>query len=278
MADHHPGTDSWRLPSAPTRTIRTHVLAPHTPQARHSRRTSRARPSPYRSAPRVRGCRRARRSARVPPAPSTAALAPAAAARSGAGTSAALHRPAGPQRSLQPRARRPSLTLGGRPAARSAAPGLDLRVPAGRRSGPHGRSSRGEGRARRSPAAPERRTGTKSSPARSGARCEVNRRRPTLPGPCGPSTIGAEGLNCSVRNGKRCFPLAIATGNWKETTSAVLQNCTEATTAGNHEVIRQALDRLVPVSSERCRPSRAGLSTWWSTRGLTPSRGWESSS
>src|SRR5215208_2076717 len=40
-----------------------------------------------------------------------------------------------------------------------------------------------------------------------------NRRRPTLPGPCGPSTIVAEGLNCSVRNGKRCFPLAIATGN-----------------------------------------------------------------
>ena len=41
-----------------------------------------------------------------------------------------------------------------------------------------------------------------------------NRRRPTLPGPCGPSTIGAEGLNCSVRKGKRCFPLAVATGNW----------------------------------------------------------------
>lgn len=40
-----------------------------------------------------------------------------------------------------------------------------------------------------------------------------NRRRPTLPGPCGPSTIGAERLNGSVRNGKRCFPLAIATGN-----------------------------------------------------------------
>jgi hypothetical protein len=40
-----------------------------------------------------------------------------------------------------------------------------------------------------------------------------NRRRPTLPGPCGPSTIGAVGLNCSVRNGKRCFPHAKATGN-----------------------------------------------------------------
>ena len=46
-----------------------------------------------------------------------------------------------------------------------------------------------------------------------GSLSEINRRRPTLPGPCGPSTIGAVGLNCSVRNGKRCFPHAKATGN-----------------------------------------------------------------
>ncbi len=38
-----------------------------------------------------------------------------------------------------------------------------------------------------------------------------DRRRPTLPGGCPPSTIGAEGLNGSVRNGKRCFPLAMTT-------------------------------------------------------------------
>jgi hypothetical protein len=57
---------------------------------------------------------------------------------------------------------------------------------------------------------------------------EKSRRRPTLPGPCEPSTIGAEGLNCSVRNGKRCFPLAVATGKRRETeaSSPVLQNCT----------------------------------------------------
>ncbi len=47
---------------------------------------------------------------------------------------------------------------------------------------------------------------------RGGSCARRNRRRPTLPGPCEPSTIGAEGLNCSVRNGKRCFPLAKATG------------------------------------------------------------------
>ena len=36
-----------------------------------------------------------------------------------------------------------------------------------------------------------------------------SRRRPTLPGGCPPSTIGASGLNFSVRNGKRCTPAAI---------------------------------------------------------------------
>src|SRR5262249_36055031 len=45
---------------------------------------------------------------------------------------------------------------------------------------------------------------------------EKNRRRPTLPGPLEPSTIGAEGLNFSVRNGKRCFPLAKATGKGRD--------------------------------------------------------------
>ena len=39
------------------------------------------------------------------------------------------------------------------------------------------------------------------------------RRRPTLPGRCQPSTLGAEGLNCCVRYGNRWIPLAIATGN-----------------------------------------------------------------
>ena len=34
-------------------------------------------------------------------------------------------------------------------------------------------------------------------------------RRPTLPGACAPSTIGAGGLNFSVRNGKRCIPAAV---------------------------------------------------------------------
>lgn len=36
-----------------------------------------------------------------------------------------------------------------------------------------------------------------------------NRRHPTLPGACAPSTIGADGLDFSVRNGKRYFPAAM---------------------------------------------------------------------
>ena len=37
------------------------------------------------------------------------------------------------------------------------------------------------------------------------------RRRPTLPGPFGPSTIGAGGLNFRVRNGNGWNPAAMAT-------------------------------------------------------------------
>ena len=77
----------------------------------------------------------------------------------------------------------------------------------------------------------------------------------------GHSTIGAEGLNCSVRNGKRCFPLAKATGKTRETTpSPVLQNYTVP--MHGYSNIRQALDPLVPVSYECHHSSRSGLSTW----------------
>src|SRR3954471_9419309 len=53
-----------------------------------------------------------------------------------------------------------------------------------------------------------------------------DRRRPTLPGGCPPSTIGAERLNGSVRNGKRCFPLAISPPKRFETAPVELENRT----------------------------------------------------
>ena len=53
----------------------------------------------------------------------------------------------------------------------------------------------------------------RSRPPGAAAFNDKNRRRPTLPGGCPPSTIGAGGLNFSVRNGKRCFPAAMTAGN-----------------------------------------------------------------
>ena len=52
------------------------------------------------------------------------------------------------------------------------------------------------------------------TPASMGGRhLRKNRRRPTLPGGLPPSTIGAGGLNCRVRNGNGCVPAAMATGS-----------------------------------------------------------------
>src|SRR5690349_5598096 len=81
-------------------------------------------------------------------------------------------------------------------------------------------------------------------------RYSKDRRRPTLPGPFRPSTIGATGLDCSVRNGKRYFPRAIATGNLSRPASSGLSKLHNPPTNGYHEIknIRQALDPLVPVS------------------------------
>ena len=50
-------------------------------------------------------------------------------------------------------------------------------------------------------------------PPNGGHRLEESRRRPTLPGGYPPSTIGAGGLNCRVRNGNGCLSAAMATGN-----------------------------------------------------------------
>ena len=58
---------------------------------------------------------------------------------------------------------------------------------------------------------------TKKKPTARYDRCDgllrVLRQRPTLPLRCQSSTIGAVGLNFCVRNGNRCFPHAMATGN-----------------------------------------------------------------
>ena len=83
------------------------------------------------------------------------------------------------------------------------------------RTGPWGRTGRSRSGPERLGPRERMLTGgpsTTSSRPEAARSLKKNRQRPTLPGPCEPSTIGAEGLNCSVRNGKRCFPLAKATG------------------------------------------------------------------
>ena len=86
-------------------------------------------------------------------------------------------------------------------------------APAGRRSacGACARSTR-TGERNSAPAMDRRQLSAKQLPETRRARAggglvaKLNRRRPTLPGGCPPSTIGPGRLNFSVRNGKRCFP------------------------------------------------------------------------
>ncbi len=76
-------------------------------------------------------------------------------------------------------------------------------------------------------------TGATTRKSRPGGRLNQDKPAATYsPRPEGPSTIGAVGLNCSVRNGKRCFPHAIATGTLRDHPSADLENCTVATVLG----------------------------------------------
>ena len=91
---------------------------------------------------------------------------------------------------------------------------------------------------------PRRSSGRSRAATQRGPGFNKNRRRPTLPGGCPPSTIGAEGLNCSVRNGKRCLPLAMRHRKFCETAPVELENRTRPMKVIN---IRQALDPLVPV-------------------------------
>ena len=57
------------------------------------------------------------------------------------------------------------------------------------------------------------RRNTKAPRFREGLLIRLIRRRPTLPGGLPPSTIGAGGLNCRVRDGNGCDPTAMATEN-----------------------------------------------------------------
>ena len=75
-----------------------------------------------------------------------------------------------------------------------------------------------------------------------------NGRRPTLPRSLPRSTIGAEGLDFSVRNGKRYDPLAMTTERLRGRGPLRTLKTAQLTASGGYrKIIRQALEALVPV-------------------------------
>ena len=88
-------------------------------------------------------------------------------------------------------------------------------------------------------------------------------RRPTLPIPCGISTIGPEGLNDRIRNGIGCGPLGMGAPE-----TGWIENYDNDKVCIEEKNVVKPHDRLVPLSLRPHSPSTCGLSTWWSTRGL----------
>src|SRR5262249_11731020 len=104
----------------------------------------------------------------------------------------------------------------------------------------------------------------------------IPRRRPTLPRGLPRSTIGAEGLNCRVRNGNGCGPFAKVTG---KTSYSFPQSHQEKSDRNERTVVRsrdsrlknlmvKPHDRLVLVSFRPRSASTPSLSTWSSPTGL----------
>ena len=201
---------SQDLPSEALRTLRTYVRL----KQKHKHPAGRRRRPPDR----LRNPRRVRPRARRQAAPSCETrhrrpLPPDATSR--------RRRPGAPTLVL---AAKPRRDAGTRSTALLLRPSRS-RGPASRGSGAVTRAGFEEQARRRTRVAPR----SSATQAADGARAPLigrrardhpartskkNRRRPTLPGGCPPSTIGAEWLNCSVRNGKRCFPLAMRHRNF----------------------------------------------------------------
>ena len=145
----------------------------------------------------------ARTAARAPSGPRTAPTS------TGAWTRRTRRRIRGHDPTLPPR---PAPNPGHRPNRRGSGTQRD-----GTPARPHrGPEPRPNAPATLSEATHTRRHGSerRQGPPLSGGPClEKSRRRPTLPGGYPPSTIGAGGLNCRVRNGNGCLSAAMATGN-----------------------------------------------------------------
>jgi hypothetical protein len=101
----------------------------------------------------------------------------------------------------------------------------------------------------------------------------IPRRRPTLPRGLPRSTIGAEGLNCRVRNGNGCGPFARITGKTSLGFTSKRSRMEGMRAGGTRDsrlkyFMVKPLGRLVLVSFTPCSASTPSLSTWSSPTGL----------
>src|SRR5881296_741039 len=99
---------------------------------------------------------------------------------------------------------------------------------------------------------------------------KLSRRRPTFPRSYPRSIIGDAELNCRVRNGNGCDLRSMTTGNLSSGVREKLNTGWDAR-CRKHQIkanMVKSNDRLVLVSSRRCRPYTPSLSTWSSTTGL----------
>ena len=92
---------------------------------------------------------------------------------------------------------------------------------------------------------------------------KIIRRRPTLPPGDPSSTIGAGGLNGSVRNGKRCDPSAMVTGKIQYIFNNRIQftpSDTLTQEVKSNKMVKPH-GQLVLLGFTRCRASTCSLST-----------------
>ena len=89
----------------------------------------------------------------------------------------------------------------------------------------------------------------------------ASRQRPTLPRTFARSTIGAEGLNCRVRNGNGCFPLATATGKLGTQNGKNLRSLSrQSTESGQSDRVRTVREESIgqaerPISTGQLNAS-----------------------
>ena len=260
--------ESVREPAYRTNTCSPAPAPPSPPSARSARSASSARSSCSRTTTTSTGRSTGRSTGTSASTPGTAARA--------AGGGAATSRPPGPADPRMPHPHRPDHPRAPRPQSTAHRERADPSRPEGGR-GPNlsrGGSRRRTHRRPHPPTPPAANRLTNATGRRSAARLREKTGGVLLSQALASQVPSAlRGLTALFGMGRGVSPSPRPP---EKDERPRLRSFKTAQRHTEYQNIRQALDPLVPVSFRRCRPSRSGLSTWWSTRGLTPSRGWES--